>query len=125
MKILSLKNLFIILTVGSAMVLMFYSCKKAKTQCDTVILVKAQWDTNIIIPFADVVVGGQFSDVAVSGKTDATGTFAASFKLEAILTAVASKDTTTLGHPSAPVLTGAAVVRLQPGQTVYKTVYIH
>ena len=105
-------------------VLAFTHCKKEKSDITAVITVKYQADTNVIVPFADVVIGKDFDDVKVEGKTDATGQFTTTFKLEAILDVVASKDTNSGIGTQEPVLTGVAVIRLKPGQVVYKTVFI-
>jgi hypothetical protein len=124
MKPLSLKNLFVILSVCGLAVLVLTNCKKPKTEITAVITVKYQADTNVIVPFADIVIGKDFDDVKVTGRTDATGQFTTTFKLEAILDVGATKDTNTGSGGVEPPLTGIAVVRLKPGEVAYKTVYI-
>jgi hypothetical protein len=62
--------------------------------------------------------------VKVEGLTDATGQFTTTFKLEAILDVVASKDTNSGSGTVDPVLTGIGVIRLKPGETAYKTIFI-
>jgi hypothetical protein len=124
MKITALKILFAIIVTGGLGLLAFTGCKKAKTDITAVITVKYQADTNVIVPFANVVIGRDFDDVKVEGLTDATGQFTTTFKLEAILDVVASKDTNSGSGTLDPVLTGLAVIRLKPGETAYKTVFI-
>lgn len=125
MKLISLKTLFLFITVCGFTVLLFTNCGKEETDITAVVTVKAQWDTNIVIPFADIVIGPDYDDVKVSGKTDATGMFSTTFKLEAILRVVASKDTNTGTGSHEDDITGEAVIRLKPGETAYKTVYVH
>jgi hypothetical protein len=124
MKIHTLKSLFAILFLCGLAAIIFTDCKKPKTDITAIITVKAQWDTNIVIPFADVVIGHDYDDVKVTGRTDATGQFTTTFKLEAILDVIASKDTNTGTGGAEPLLTGIAVIRLKPGEVAYKTVYI-
>lgn len=105
--------------------MVFSGCEKEKTEIPCEITVKYQSDTNVIVPFADVVIGAVYDDVRVDGKTDATGIFKTTFKLEAILSVNASKDTNTGTGPDEPDLTGVATVRLRPGETAHKTVFIN
>jgi hypothetical protein len=119
-----LKSLFTILFLGGITMMIFTECKKPDTEITAIIKVKAQWDTLISIPFADVVIGKDFDDVKVEGKTDASGEFRTTFKLEAILDVVASIDTNTGSGPHEPDLTGVAVIRLKPGDAATKTVFI-
>ncbi|MDD3876373.1 MAG: hypothetical protein PHT69_07110 [Bacteroidales bacterium] len=97
-------------------------CKEDK-ECPVVITVKYYHDTTIVVADADVLI--QKYNVSANGKTDANGRFEHTFKLEAILDVTAEKDTTPAGvTPPLPSLQGAAVVRLKPGETVHKTVFI-
>jgi hypothetical protein len=116
---------FLALVLFSGFALMFLTeCTKDKSEITAIITVKARWDTLRVIPFADVVIGKDFDDVKVAGKADASGEFKATFKLEAILDVVATKDTSPAGGPYAQELRGTAVVRLKPGDVVRKTVFI-
>jgi hypothetical protein len=124
MKTATLKKLFFVFALCGLALIILTNCKEEKTDITTIITVKYQADTNVIVPFADVVIGKDFDDVKQEGKTDATGQFTATFQLEAILDVVASKDTNTGTGTPEPVLTGVAVVRLKPGETIYKTVFI-
>jgi hypothetical protein len=125
MKSLLLKSLFIIGLISGVLVLTLSSCKKESTEIPCEITVKLLGDTMQVVPFADVVIGKDYDDVRVDGKTDATGIFTTTFKLEAILYVNVSKDTNTGVGPNEPVLTGVATVRLRPGETARKTVFIN
>jgi hypothetical protein len=124
---LSILNSFLVVALLAGFVMLVSSgCKTKDDEITCIVTVKYQADTNVIVPFADIVIGKDYDDVKVTGKTDATGMFTTTFKLEAILDVVASKDTnTTLHPPDEPVLTGVAVVRLRPGETATKTVFIN
>jgi hypothetical protein len=124
MKIISLKSLFIVVFLCGLVVMIFNGCKPEKTEITAIITVKYQVDTNVIVPFADVVIGKDYQDIKVTGRTDATGEFTATFKLEAILEVIATKDTNTGTGPQEDLLKGVAVIRLKPGEVAYKTVFI-
>ncbi|MFH0866771.1 MAG: hypothetical protein V1904_11290 [Bacteroidota bacterium] len=94
----------------------FTTCKD-DPECEAVITVKLQSDTNLIIPNATVEIKKQ--DVYISGISDASGRFRHTFKLEAILDVTAEKGD-TLGD----TLYGQTVIRLKPSETVYKTVFV-
>lgn len=125
MKSSLLKSLFIIVLLGGSIMLLATSCKDKDEDIPCVITVKYQADTNVVVPFADVVIGKEYDDVRVEGKTDATGMFSTSFVYEAILYVNATKDTNTGSGPDEADLTGVATVRLRPGETAYKTVFIN
>ncbi len=125
MKSSLLKSLFVIALLSGVALLVNMGCKKENEDITCVITVKYQADTNVIVPFADVVIGKEYDDVRIEGKTDATGMFTTTFKLEAILYVNASKDTNTGSGPTEAVLTGVSTVRLRPGETAYKTVFIN
>lgn len=109
-----LKSILIFFMI-SFFVFSFTTCKK-DTECEAVVTVKLQSDTSVIIPFAIVEIKKQ--DVYVEGISDGAGQFRHTFKLEAILDVWAEKDDTL------DTLYGATVIRLKPGETVYKTVFI-
>lgn len=120
MKNLYFKSLLIIAVVS--LICLISTCKK-ETECKVIVTVKYYYDTTIVVPEADVLISKY--DKSESGKTNSSGIFEAKFKLEAILDVYAEKDTATQVYtPVPPLLTGAAVVRLKPGDTVYKTVFI-
>lgn len=114
-------SLAVVLLAG----IVFLGCKKESEEITAIITVKYQSDTTIIVPFADVTIGTDYDDVRATGKTDATGVFSTTFQLEAILDVVASKDTNTGTGPQEPPVTGTTMIRLRPGETVYKTVYVN
>jgi len=110
------KSLLVTLTIIGILSL-FTRCNK-DTDCGAVITVKMQSDTNIIVPNAIVKVHKQ--DVYVQGVSDANGQFRHTFKLEAIL----DIDAKVAGAPP-DTLYGQSVIRLKPGKTVYKTVFVN
>jgi hypothetical protein len=93
----------------------FTTCKK-DTECEAVITVKKQNDTSIVVSGATVEIKKE--DVYYTGTSDANGQFRQTFKLEAILDVVAKKADTV------DSLYGQTVVRLKPGETVYKSVFV-
>jgi len=98
------------------------TCKK-DTDCHVIVTVKYYHDTTMVVPNADVIIAK--GDVRAMGKSDPNGRFEHTFPLEAILDVYAEKDTAEqVYNPPPPALSGAAVVRLQPGRTVHKTVFI-
>jgi len=120
MKNIFVKSLFFIAVIS--LIALLSTCKK-DTECKAVVTVKYYSDTTIVVPNANVSISK--GDVKSTGVSDASGIFNTSFKLEAILDVYAEKDTATIVHtPPVPLLTGAAVIRLKPGETVYKTVFI-
>jgi len=110
--ILIISSLFIVLT----------QCKKDKS-CKAVVTVKYYHDTTMVVDNAEIQI--KKGDVKAEGFTNANGIFEHTFKYEAILDIFAEKDTTSPDNPVvSPPLTGAAVIRLQPGKTIEKTVFI-
>ena len=120
----ALKSTFIFsLLALLGITLLFSTCKK-DTECTAVITVKMQNDTLVYVPFATVKI--HKSDVYEEGVTNTQGQISKTFKLEAILEVDAvfitvPPDTLTL----ADTLYGKTVVRLVPGKTVNKTVFIN
>lgn len=125
MKYSFLKSLMIIILTGmTSMVLT--SCGDDPTDINVLIVAKYQADTNVVVPFADVVVG--MHDVTKTGKTDATGEFETQFQLEAILPVSVSKDTNTiydLNGTNEPPVTGEGTIRLRAGEAVKKTIFVN
>jgi hypothetical protein len=93
----------------------FPSCEEEGGDMEAVVVVKYLGDTTQLVPGANVVISK--NDIHVDGVTDSKGEFSYVFELEAILDIHVTKDTGT-------ILTGASVIRLKPGKTVYRTVYI-
>ncbi len=122
MKTINKRNFFSLLLIA-AIAIIFTTCKK-DTDCDAVITVKKLSDTLIVVPGADVKI--HKSDVLAEGKSDGSGQFRYTFKLEAILdvSAILYIPADTLGHP-ADTLSGYSIIRLVPGKTVHKTVFIN
>lgn len=95
------------------------NCKK-DTECEAVITVKLQSDTSVACPNATVEIRKE--DVYVMGVTDANGQMRHTFKLEAILDVNAMFP----GNTTPPdTMYGQTVIRLKPGETVYKTVFVN
>jgi hypothetical protein len=109
-------------------VLFLTTCKKDK-ECKVVITVKYQGTTpsDTLQPVADAYVklySKKSSDdfVRADGYSDGSGQFTHTYKLEAILDVLCTKDTDTVAGTS---LQGEGVVRLVPGKTVYKTIFLN
>jgi hypothetical protein len=110
---------FILSIVIVGFIFLLINCKK-NTDCIAVITVKKQSDTTLVVPSAKVTI--RKGDVSVTGYTDGTGQFRHTYKLEAIFDVYASvskKDSVNVDS-----LSGQAVIRLKPGETAYKTVFI-
>ena len=99
--------------------LIFWGCKKESTECTAVIMVKSLTDTNVTIPFADVIIAPNYPDVRVAGKSDATGQFKNVFKYEGILDIIVTKVIN-----AGDTVRGKGVIRLTPGETSQKTVFV-
>ena len=120
MKSLLFKSMLAAVVVS--IIFLVSNCKK-ETDCKVIVTVKYYHDTTMVVADADVMISK--GDVKSQGKSNSAGIYETTFKLEAILDVYAEKDTSTQVYtPPLPPLTGAAVVRLQPGKTVYKTVFI-
>jgi hypothetical protein len=113
----SISRYFIMSLTIIGIVILYSTCNK-DTDCDAVITVKMQSDTNIIVPNATVKIHKE--DVYVEGVSDANGQFRHTFKLEAIL----DVDAKVPGTPP-DTLYGQTVIRLKPGKTVYKSVFVN
>jgi hypothetical protein len=109
-------------------VLFLTTCKKDK-DCKVVITVKYQGTTpsDTIQPVTGAHVklySKRSSDdfVRAEGESDGSGQFTHTYKLEAILDVQCTKDTDTIVGTT---LEGDGVVRLVPGKTVYKTIFLN
>jgi len=94
------------------------TCKKDEDM-PVVITVKMQSDTTIVVPNANVTITKGPKTTTVEGVTDTYGQFRHTYKLEAIFDVFAEKITST------DTLSGQTIIRLKPGETVYKTVFIN
>jgi hypothetical protein len=121
MKIFSAKNLLISGILILAAILIFESCKKENTDITAVVTVKYLNDTSVVVTFADIVIAPQYQDVRVEGVTDATGQFQHVFKYEGILDIVVTKVITG----TTDSVRGRGIIRLVPGETVSKTVFVN
>ena len=92
------------------------SCEQAPGDMEAVVIVKYLGDTATRVVGAHVDL--EKNDIHEGGFTDANGEFRKTFQLEAILDIFASADT------GGVTLSGASVIRLKPGKTVYRTVYV-
>jgi len=100
--------------------MVFNGCKKDSTDCTAIITAKYLNDTNVTLAYADVIIAPQFQDVRVDGKTDITGTFQHVFKYEGILDVIVYKP--VVGTPDSVI--GRGVIRLKPGETTLKTIFV-
>ncbi|MCD4680977.1 MAG: hypothetical protein K8S00_11380 [Bacteroidales bacterium] len=122
MKNIFLKRLIFPLILTTVIGMFLYtSCKKEETECEAVITAKYLSDTNIIVPDASIIL--EKNDVYVDGKTNASGQFRHVFDLEAILDVNAYIDTSSF-DTIIWELEGKTVIRLRPGETVYRTVFM-
>ena len=107
---------FVLLLFIICIAVSFSKCKK-DTECIAIVTVKMQSDTTVIVSGAYVSLNKE--DVTSDGYTDASGQFRNTFKLEAIL------DVDAMFISTSDTLIGKTVIRLKPGETVYKTVFIN
>ncbi|MEI8201583.1 MAG: hypothetical protein WCH34_01130 [Bacteroidota bacterium] len=105
--------------IFAASTFFFTNCAK-ETDCKAVITVKFLYDTNFVVPNAYVKLDKY--DIVATGTTDASGRFTTTFKSEAILDVFASIDTSTTGFPP---LTGTGTIRLKPGETAEKSIFVN
>jgi len=120
MKIFPLKNLIAIGVVIICAIIVTASCKKKNTECTAIITVKMLNDTLQTVSFAKVIIAPNYPDVRVQGLSDASGQYRYVFKYEGILDVYASKPITS----STDSLFGKGVIRLVPGETSYRTVFV-
>ena len=116
------KPAIISLLIIIGITIFFTNCHKDK-KCPLIVTVKMLGDTNKIVVNANVTVsnkkeGGLLQ--SATGLSDMNGQLTHTFDLEAIMDITAYiKDSLN------DSIYGNAIVRLVPGQTVYKTVLIH
>lgn len=110
-------NLFFLFVIVTMISLSFTSCKE-DTDCKVEILTKLYDDTMVVVPNAIVVLDQEPNDIFVSGVSDIFGKFYHTFPLEAILN-VTCTDTSVV-----PNKKGEGSIRLVPGKTVKKTIFI-
>ncbi len=116
------KPLISLLLIFAGAVLIFTTCKK-DTECDAVVTVKNINDTLVVYFNANVRIHKE--DVLAEGVTDASGQYRHTFKLEAILDIDAMVPLQPIDSLTpADTLYGTSVIRLKPGETVYKTVFV-
>ncbi len=120
MKIFLPKNVLSLIVVVSVGFLVFFGCKKESTDCTAIITAKQLNDTNLTVSYADIIIAPQYQDVRVEGKTDITGTFQHVFKYEGILDVIVYKAVTGTNDS----LIGRGVIRLKPGETTTKTIFV-
>lgn len=104
----------------TALLMIASGCKK-DTECKLVVTVKHLSDTNRVIEQCSVMV--KKYDVQDFGFTDAAGQFSTMFEHEAILDIFAEIDTSSDPLTNS-YLKGTGSVRLIPGQTVHKSVFV-
>jgi hypothetical protein len=121
-------NSFFLALISLFLILILTTCKKDK-DCKVVITVKYQGtkpaDTLQPVYGAAVKLWAHNSSddfVKAEGTSDGAGQFTHTYKLEAILDVMATLDTDTVVGTT---LQGQGVVRLIPGKTVYKTVFLN
>lgn len=121
MKIFSVKLMISVAVAIITAVIIFSSCKKKDTDITAIVTVKYLNDTNRVVPFADIVIAPDYQDVRVAGKTDASGQFQHVFKYEGILDIIVTKTIDGVVDS----IRGQGVIRLKPGETVNKTVFVN
>ena len=120
LKLLALSFVFTLL-------LSLSNCKK-DTACKAIITVKMLSDTNIVVPFVQIFVnklsvpGAEY--YKVEGFTDRLGQFKYTFPLEAILDVSTKLDTNTDPLQQQEWIIGEGTLRLKPGETVNKSIYM-
>ncbi len=122
MKYIFFKRLlFFLILIAYISVFLYTSCKKEDTKCEAVITAKFLSDTNIVVPNAEIRI--EKRDIYVEGVTNAQGQFRHTFELEAILDVEAVVDTSSFDS-LIYVFTGNTVIRLKPGETIYRSVFV-
>lgn len=107
----------LIIITGIITSVSFISCKKEEDSgCKAIVTVKQKNDTTVVVPNARVTIAN--GDVHVEGLADANGQFQSTFKLEAVLNVVAQLKN------SSDTLFGQAFIRLRPGETVCKSIFV-
>jgi hypothetical protein len=118
------KNLLFILLFAIALMLTNTSCKD-ETDCKMEIIAKLDSDTTVLIPFARVNIDQ--GDIHIVGATDANGKYEHTRALEAILN-VKVTDSIVIDSTAIPptylLRIGEGTIRLKPGETVRKTIFV-
>ncbi len=109
------------LIVSGIFLLTFVTGCKKPEETKAIITVKLTSDTTHVVPFAHVRL--EKYDVNVEGQCDEQGQFEHIFELEAILDVHAWLDTTQTGTTTE--MYGETTIRLEPGKTVNKTIFIN
>lgn len=113
--------LFSLVLTAFVSLFLYTSCKKEDKECEAVITAKFLSDTNIVVPFASIVIDKH--DVYVDGMTDINGQFRHTFELEAILDVTANIDTSSFDS-LVYYFEGTTVIRLKPGETIHRSVFL-
>lgn len=125
MKTLLLK--LMALTCVIVFVFSLSNCKK-DTACKAVITVKMLSDTNHVVPYVLLTIDKHTVPGAnyyfVEGYTDKFGQFKYTFPLEAILDVATKLDTNTNPGQQPEWIVGQGTLRLKPGETVYKSIFM-
>jgi len=123
-------NKFFIVVAFTFSILLITSCGKdneAYTKClinteyPFVLTAKYQLDTNVTVPYADVIVS--VGDVLIQGKTDVSGQFEYAYNLPAIFKVYITKDTSASPLDTI-IVEGNTVVTLKKDTKVYKSVFV-
>jgi hypothetical protein len=120
-KIFFRRFLYTLVLAALVSLFLYTSCKKEDTECEAVITARFLSDTTVVVPFASIIIDKH--DVYVDGMTDSKGQFRHTFDLEAILDVTASVDTSSY-DTLVYYFEGNTVIRLRPGETIYRTVFL-
>ena len=118
------KNLLLISFLTITLVFGNTSCKD-DTDCKLQVTVKLFNDTNIVVPYAGILV--HQGETKVPGIADAMGKYEHTFALEAIFDVTAIDSSIIDSSVTPPIRIyriGEGKVRLQEGETVRKTILI-
>ena len=109
------------------LVLTLNNCKK-DTECKAVVTVKYLSDTLKVVPFVFLTIDKHTVPNAtyykVEGYTDKLGQFKYTFPLEAILDVYTKLDTNTDPNTPPEYIVGEGTLRLKPGETVQKSIFM-
>jgi len=100
---------------------LYTSCKEEDKDCISVVTAKYLSDTMQVVPNSSIII--EEGDIFVTGFTDANGQFRYTFPLEAILGVHALIDTSSFDSLAYP-LEGSTSIRLRPGETIYRSVFL-
>lgn len=121
-------SILLLLVFFACIITLTSNCKK-DYECRALVTVKWLSDTNKVVPWASIKIAPNPSSYGhpnnellaqhVEGETDVNGQFKYTFNFEAILDIKIE-----LYHGTDTAKNGAGTIRLKPGYTVNKTVYI-